>query len=203
MDPMKDICVVPNVTLCRRSESLKGTLRLKQFHIVFEYKPLDQQRTRMVWITYPMIAFCTYRPMPAVSRQPPAIRLRCRDFTFVAFQFEDEEQAREIYERVKTLTCGVGKVERLQAFTYKPQKGSPEDRVNGWDVYDARREYKRMGIGPKESDKGWRISSINHDYTVSPTQSYSNPALALTVWSSIPQPTLVYWLCRRQSPTTF
>lgn len=38
--------------------------------------------------------------------------------------------------------------------------------MNGWDVYDARKEWKRQGISDKSPDKGWRISEINTDYGV-------------------------------------
>ena len=58
----------------------------------------------------------------------------------------------------------MGTLDRLYAYSYKPPPD--ELRCNGWRSYDARREFKRLGIGPKEADKGWRISDINHDYDV-------------------------------------
>ena len=111
-----------------------------------------------------MIASCVYKPMPPAARQPPAIRLRCRDFTFVAFHFKDEIQARNVYDSVKALTTGLGSFDKLYAFTYDPPPA--EKNVNGWQLYDARKEFKRMGISPKEADRGWRLSDINHDYIV-------------------------------------
>jgi hypothetical protein len=50
------------------------------------------------------------------------------------------------------------------AFTYDPQP--PEKAINGWETYDARKEWKRLGISAKDSEKGWRISEINVDYSV-------------------------------------
>ena len=38
--------------------------------------------------------------------------------------------------------------------------------MNGWTIYDARREWKRLGVSDKGVDKGWRISRINTDYSV-------------------------------------
>lgn len=58
-------------------------------------------------------------------------------------------------------------MEKLHAFSYKAP--TEELRCKGWELYDARREFRRMGIGPKEADKGWRISELNHDYSYSPT----------------------------------
>ncbi len=111
-----------------------------------------------------MIAFCTYRPAPAASHQAPSIRIRCRDFTFVAFHFTSEAKARDVYDSIKSLTCKLGRIERLYAFSYCPQP--PEKEVNGWELYDARREWKRLGISQKDVDRGWRISEINVDYQV-------------------------------------
>lgn len=85
----------------------------------------------------------------------------------MAFQFPDEQDAREVFEAIRTLTCLGNSLEKLHAFSYKPP--AEELRCNGWELYDARREFRRMGVGPKEADKGWRISDINHDYSYSPT----------------------------------
>ncbi|KAL9599377.1 MAG: hypothetical protein Q9219_003910 [cf. Caloplaca sp. 3 TL-2023] len=64
---------------------------------------------------------------------------------------------------------------------------SPEKEVNGWGLYDARRELRRLGIGEKNSENGWRLSYINADYGFSPTY----PAL-LAVPSAISDNTLNY-----------
>ncbi|KAJ8110202.1 hypothetical protein OPT61_g6890 [Boeremia exigua] len=50
---------------------------------------------------------------------------------------------------------------------YQPKP--PEDQLNSWDIYDARREFKRLGISPKDTEKGWRISEINVEYKYSKT----------------------------------
>lgn len=75
-----------------------------------------------------------------------------------------------MYDSIKAWTCKLGRVEKLYAFTYQPQ--SPEKEVNGWDLYDARREWKRLGISEKDSEKGWRISNINLDYGVDMHSSF-------------------------------
>ncbi|THV85165.1 phosphatases II, partial [Aureobasidium pullulans] len=177
---------VDNVTLHKKNNSITGTLHVATHHLIFaHYPPASADspapakgRAKEIWITYPMIAYCVYRPMPAILRQDHAIRIRCRDFTFMAFHFSDEAQARGVYDSIKALTCGLGSFNKLYAFNYK----SPEieKAVNGWQIYDARKEYKRMGISPKGADRGWRLSNINSDYTYSPTY----PAL-LVVPSSV------------------
>ncbi|KAL2223077.1 protein phosphatase [Thermoascus aurantiacus ATCC 26904] len=186
------IAKVENVTLARRGEQVVGTLHLTPHHLIFSHTPpasAEPQaqgtviRPRELWITYPIISFCTFRPAPAASRQPSAIRLRCRDFTFVCFYFTSETKARDVYETIKLWTCKIGRIEKLYAFTYQPQ--APEREFNGWDLYDARKEWARLGVG--SSNSAWRISQINADYGFSPTY----PAL-LPVPSTISDNTLNY-----------
>jgi hypothetical protein len=142
-------------------------------HIVFSYlpnpppgapTPSKPPRQKEVWITYPMISYCVLRPSPPASHQAPSIRLRCRDFTFFAFHFLDDKKARDVYDSIRGLTCKLGRLDKLLAFSYQPKP--PENELDGWTIYDARREYKRLGISAKDSEKGWRISDINKDYKV-------------------------------------
>jgi hypothetical protein len=58
----------------------------------------------------------------------------------------------------------VGRIDKLYAFCYRPQK--PEKDFNGWEVYNAKVEWRRLGISEKSVDRGWRISNINADYKV-------------------------------------
>lgn len=121
-------------------------------------------RPRELWITYPIISFCTLRPAPTASRQPSSIRLRCRDFTFACFYFLNESKARDVYDSIKAWTCKLGRIEKLYAFTYQPQP--PEKQVNSWDFYDPVKEWRRMGVGDPSRKNQWRISNINQDYSV-------------------------------------
>ncbi|KZM20014.1 uncharacterized protein EKO05_0003377 [Ascochyta rabiei] len=167
---------VEDVYLLRRGTRFDGTLHLMPHHIVFSYlpsKPADAPpaakppRQKEVWITYPMINYCCLKSCPPVMRQQPSIRIRCRDFTFFAFFFPDEKKARDVYDSIRALSCKIGRLDKLLAFSYQPKP--PEDQFNSWDIYDARREFKRLGISPKDTEKGWRISEINVEYKYSKT----------------------------------
>lgn len=162
------------MTLARRGEQVVGTLHLTPHHLIFSHTPPVSEeaqaqgtvvRPRELWITYPIISFCTFRPTPAVSRQPSSIRLRCRDFTFVCFYFSSENKARDVYDSIKLWTCKIGRIEKLYAFTYQPQ--APEKDFDGWNLYDPRKEWARLGVGKEGGHPGWRISEVNIDYTVS------------------------------------
>jgi hypothetical protein len=56
-------------------------------------------------------------------------------------------------------------LEKLLAFSY--HSVPREKKYNGWTLYDPRKEFARQGISPKSSEKGWRITEINKDYSVS------------------------------------
>lgn len=165
------VAKVEDVTLARRGEQVVGTLHLTPHHIIFSHIPslpdsaqpsATPVRPRELWITYPIISFCTFRPAPAASRQPSSIRLRCRDFAFVCFYFASETKGRDVYESIKQWTCKLGRIEKLYAFTYQPPP--PERELNGWELYDPLKEWARQGVD--RDNHGWRISRINTDYTV-------------------------------------
>ena len=95
-------------------QTTHGTLRLTDFHMVFS-APIDQStvtlprdlsapppKVRERWITFPMLSYCALRPVPPGSRQAPSIRIRCRDFTFVTFNFTDNDAARETFDFIKS-----------------------------------------------------------------------------------------------------
>ncbi|CAI7652934.1 unnamed protein product [Penicillium pancosmium] len=183
---------VDNVTLARRGEQVDGTLHLTPHHLIFSHVPPvsseDQAkgvaiRPKELWITYPIISFCTLRPAPAASRQLSSIRLRCRDFSFVCFYFTSENKAREVFDSIKQWTCKSGRLDKLYAFSYQPPP--PEKELNGWDLYDPRKEWERQGIHKENS--GWRLSEVNANYEFSPTY----PAL-IPVPSAISDNTINY-----------
>jgi myotubularin-related protein 6/7/8 len=145
----------------------------------------SKAQPREQWIAYPMIAFCTFLPTPPGASQKSSIRLKGRDFRFLTINIADDKKARDSYESIKGATCKLGSIEKLYAFSYEPPP--IERKINGWDIYDAKAEWKRQGISDKGVDRGWRISKINVDYGFSPTY----PAL-LPVPSSISDNTLNY-----------
>ncbi|KAF2092326.1 phosphatases II, partial [Saccharata proteae CBS 121410] len=186
---------VENVTLWKLGRKVEGTLHLQVHHMVFRYHDTpnempekgSQQPTKAkeMWIAYPLISRCTYRPVPISSHFQASIRIQCRDFTYICLQFLTDQEASDVFETMRCLTCKTGSVEKLYAFSYRSV--GPEKPVSGWKLYDPRREFKRMGISAKDTDKGWRISEINHDYEYSATY----PAL-IAVPSVISDMTLKY-----------
>lgn len=177
----------------------RGTLHLTSHHLIYSAVPElpyrlplsiqhevpERPQPRDMWITYHIITRCTFRPTPIASGLLSSIRLRCRDFTFTTFKFNDDKEARDVFESIRALTCRLGSIDKLYAFSYKGNRA--EQTLNGWEIYDAKAEWRRQGISEKGVDRGWRISKINQDYSFSPTY----PAL-IPVPSSISDNTLNY-----------
>lgn len=89
------------------------------------------------------------------------IRIRCKDFCFLAFKFQSDEVAKDVFDSIMKLTC-VPSINKLYAFMYKPF--SIEKTINGWDLYNPLNEFRRMGV--LKPGSRWRISEINSDYKV-------------------------------------
>ena len=197
--------------LVRRGQSIEGTLHLTSHHIIFSHipepvsngdTPQSQEgfpisKPKELWITYPIIHNCTLRLAHPSSHLPSSIRLRCRDFTFVCFCFIDEREARDVYDSIKAWTCRLGRIEKLYAFSYQPPK--QEKDIDGWNLYDTRREWKRQGISEEGVENGWRISTINTDYGVC-SCSDTDQNLSTNHVSSL-LPILLYSRCLRTFPT--
>lgn len=114
-----------------------------------------------------MIHRCLFRPTALGSKHRASIRITGRDFSHTTFNFIDSEQARQVFETIRGLTCRLGRIEKLYAFSYQ---GTPaEAPIKGWELYNAKKEFKRQGIHEKAEDRGWRITNINRDYQFCPT----------------------------------
>ncbi|KAJ1335442.1 myotubularin-related protein 6/7/8 [Microdochium nivale] len=168
---------IPDVDAIRGGEKYSSELHLTEHHLIVVISPSKPpdgadppaklQKPRELYIAFPTIDKCIFRPCPSASGRPSSIRLRGRDFVYINFNFADELQAKEAFEWVRNHTCRLGSIEKLYAFSYQPLK--QERPFNGWQLYDAKAEFRRQGISSKSIDRGWRISSLNKDYAFSPT----------------------------------
>lgn len=166
-----------NVQALRGGKPELGDLDLNDFHLVFRFPPESKlsedpslrKQVKQGWFAFHIVSQCTLRTTPAASGIHSSIRIRFRDFTYISFNFEDDKAARDAFEFIRSRTCKLGSIEKLLAFHYRPPPNSPECKINGWDLYDARAEFRRQGISEKLPDLGWRITNINKGYVFSPT----------------------------------
>lgn len=60
-----------------------------------------------------------------------------------------------------SLNCFTADIEKLYAFVYASADGM--EKSYGWDLYDTRSEYLRMGV----PNQLWTLSSLNNKFEVS------------------------------------
>ncbi|KAK9235334.1 protein-tyrosine phosphatase-like protein [Lipomyces kononenkoae] len=151
---------VENVEMVRRGVHSPGALHLTTHHLIFrENTPSNKE----VWVSYPIMAYVERRPFSTFTGFS-ALRIRCRDFAFLSFNFNNERDSKAVFDTLMALAC-VPCVDHLYAFYYHP--GSAERTVNTWNIYDPIKEFQRMGVGT--TIKSWRVTTINKDYEFCPT----------------------------------
>ncbi|PKY45005.1 phosphatases II [Rhizophagus irregularis] len=161
MDFLK-ITKVENVQLEKSGEVVVGTLHLTTHQMIFKYSDNKEE----LWISYPIIHTVERRPPTSEPRYWPLL-IKCRNFIFVTISVPVEKEAIDVFDTIQKLTC-ISSISQLYAFYYKPEK---EFRCkDGWEVYDTRKEFTRMGVFAKSS--AWRFSSINENYMICPTYPY-------------------------------
>lgn len=163
------------MTAVARGETIIGRLSLCDYHIIFSAPaikddsapPTAQERSREIWIAYPLLSHCEFRPTLPTSGRDSTIRYRGRDFYYITLNIPDHKAAQDAFNFIKARTCQLRSIEKLYAFHYKPV--AKERPIKGWQLYDAKKEFRRQGISEKQQDRGWRISNLNQDYSFSPT----------------------------------
>lgn len=108
-----------------------------------------------IWISYPIIS--------SVEKKNGVIRVRCRDFTYLAFHLHNESEAKDVFDSIQKLCCP-STIERLYAFYYKP--GKSERRFNGWAAFNPQQEFARQGAFAKDK---WRMTALNENYALCAT----------------------------------
>ncbi|GMF02667.1 unnamed protein product [Ambrosiozyma monospora] len=120
-----------------------------------------QMASRELWVCYPIIEkidlnkgsamiFLPHRTQAEVSNskinsmlQGGNLRIKCRDFNYLAFDFNDLNTCISVYESIMKLTC-IDDLRQLYAFNYMPIK--IEAVFNSWFDYDVAREFTRQGL---------------------------------------------------------
>jgi myotubularin-related protein 1/2 len=86
------------------------------------------------------------------------LELHCKDMRSIKFALNQEEQSRKgVYEKLQILAFPVSQGGNVFAYHYR--ESYPED---GWNVYNAEKELRRMGIGT--DCVPWRMTLINQNY---------------------------------------
>ncbi|GMG20283.1 unnamed protein product [Ambrosiozyma monospora] len=156
-----------------------------------------QTASRELWVCYPIIEkielnkgsamiFLPHRTQAEVSNtkinlmlQGGNLRVKCRDFNYLAFDFDDLATCISVYESIMKLTC-IDDLRQLYAFNYMPIK--IEAVFNSWFDYDVVREFSRQGLDLNSEDNAnsnglerspgfdkWRVTNLNKNYKLCAT----------------------------------
>ncbi|KAI9017214.1 protein-tyrosine phosphatase-like protein [Gaertneriomyces semiglobifer] len=174
MDNLR-ITKVQGVRLDIRRRRYAGTLHLLAHHLLFCANDTENE----VWIPYSTISRLDLYPPNPMTKDVirSAIHITCRHFMFVRVHIPTTHCG-DVWTSLKGMLNVYG-VEGLEAFSYQPvwKNGSEDARRRsvartatgvkgkGWLLYDAEREFARMGV----DGEIWRLSGCNHEYEVCPT----------------------------------
>eukprot|EP00794_Sanderia_malayensis_P006847 gene6847-7616_t len=85
------------------------------------------------------------------------LEITCKDMRSLKFTLKPENSSRKkIFDAVQSYAFPLSSGMKFFAFELRE-----EFRVNGWDIYDPRREYTRQGL-PTDC---WRLTDVNRDYS--------------------------------------
>ncbi|KAG8856034.1 hypothetical protein FRB96_006601 [Tulasnella sp. 330] len=172
-----------NRVLCTRGRLQGyGNLHLTAHHLIFTFEDEDTtvDQDRELWVPYPLMASVTRMPLTLHGFAP--LTFRTRTFEMFTLTFARDAEAGDVFDSVKELTV-ITRIEQLYAFDYQPNP--PLDSSTGWNTFNPRDEFARMGVGSRS--KAWRFTDINKDYSFCPTY----PA-QMVVPSRISDTTLTY-----------
>ncbi|GME91047.1 unnamed protein product [[Candida] boidinii] len=122
------------------------------------------------------------------------LRFCCKDFTYLAFDFEDFNKGKAVFDSVMRLCC-LDTIEKVYAFIYSPVR--IELPFNSWKDYNILNEFERQGLifqsalqnstrnsgnsgnsgysgngfdlNGKLGQTRWRVTNLNKDYKLCPS----------------------------------
>lgn len=196
MDQLK-LFSVDNVLLARRGHYLKGTLILSRHHMVFTFtQGSPGQQSREIWICYPVVEkvikargsswstvaiSASGAELPSVKPPPNGnfdrystsnIRIHCKDFTYYAFDFENDGICSDVFQTLSQLITApktLNSIKEFYAYDYKANHLEQQLPSSGWDLYDPVAEYTRQKLLGGGLDNSWRITNINEGYKFCPS----------------------------------
>ncbi|KAI0240094.1 phosphatidylinositol-3-phosphatase ymr1 [Massospora cicadina] len=138
--------------------TLVGTLHLTAHQLIFAH-PSEEK-----WITYSMLSSVEALPVNDEGRY--SLELRCHHFLFFTLTFPTRKAVYDVFETIRRLTC-LDDIDKLHAFHFNPQEPFTFSRAEGWSFYDAKAEFRRLGVETKTDQ--WRFTTVNQKYEFTPT----------------------------------
>lgn len=140
-----------------------------------------------VHITNYRLVFCSYSddtlsdyyvdvPLTTISRvektgdkSKPGLKVDCKDFRTLRFHFERSGKDNRRQMRRLLEDCLYPNFKQLFALAHKSSMLTGPQSIDGWSIFDLRKEFQRLGVGTGEKGSRWRISTLNETYLFSKT----------------------------------
>lgn len=151
----KQVDNVKMVERFRTRHPAVGTLYLTTTHLIF----VDSAGKRETWILHTHMSSLEKQPLSAGGSP---LLIRCKDFRCLTFVIPRDRECQDIYASLQELS-NPADIEKLYAFVYASADGT--EKSYGWDLYDTRSEYLRMGV----PNQLWTISSLNNKFELCDT----------------------------------
>ncbi|EHK96272.1 putative Phosphoinositide 3-phosphatase [Glarea lozoyensis 74030] len=139
INPPKDLLQVEDVQLLAEGITTVVTLHLKAHHLICYSSPSTPPqgtstpskpaKSRSVVFAYALFSSVIYRPTPPTSSHQSSIRIRTRDFRFARLIFNQDKQARDVFETLKSWNRSI-QDEKLVAACFSASAPLAERDVN-------------------------------------------------------------------------
>ncbi|GAA5964722.1 hypothetical protein JCM3765_004368, partial [Sporobolomyces pararoseus] len=188
MEALRQKTTFPSVKLIRRhgnlndddafNDSTLGSLHVTTHHLIFdrsfreppgglgEKGEEEQKRGEsgdQLLIPLSLLHSVTRNP-PSFTGQPNPMLIRTRDFITVSIQVLTQEEVDRLFETIKQVCerIQLGGLQNRWAFSISSDDKARRETRRGWEIYDPKKEFERMGIGKKT--KTWRYTNLNTDF---------------------------------------
>ena len=153
----------------KQNVKYSGTLMITNYRILLERK-FQAKDSGADWISVPLTSVSNIIKVKAKERElrKHCLDIFCKSVRKVTVGFVDSDQ-RNINFRILMDTISLHTLSALFAFVHATGDFGNELDVPfpGWDIYDAKVEYARMGImNFNEERYGWRLTNINQNYEI-------------------------------------
>ena len=163
-----------NQTQTLAQPKFHGTLMITNFRILLERKFQGKESDENI-IEIPLLSISSLLKIKSKDKElrKHCLDILCKNIRIVKLGFVDSLQRNYCLQLLNDL-LNDHSPSNLFAYSHGSStmlpSSTPVDVQAGWDVYDAKSEYARLGIlGYSKERFGWRLTNLNQNYSLSKT----------------------------------
>jgi hypothetical protein len=145
--------------------SMVGDVHITNYRLVFSSYSEDTMSDYHIDVPLTTIS----RVEKTGDKSKPGLKVDCKDFRTLRFSFERSGKDNRRQMRRLLEDCLYPNFKQLFALAFKSSTPADPQRMDGWTIFDLRKELLRLGVGTGEKGNRWRISTLNETYAFSKT----------------------------------